>query len=229
MGDQHKALVIAGLAGSLGGGGGGGTSDYTDLTNKPKINGVTLNGNKSTADLGIVEPWVGTAAEYAQQSASIPAGTPIIITDDQDIDTVPTQGSTNPITSGGVYNALPLFDATTGDIYIYDLQTAARKRIIHVMDSDSYEALTAKENIYYLTYPTPTTAPSLSMGGGAKDGESEEEPKEDIREEPMEEIKSEVGEEKELKESETKKNTEMEISDEQLEKLPPFGFGGYDE
>lgn len=36
-------------------GGGGGTSDYTDLTNKPQINGVTLAGDKSLSDLGIVE------------------------------------------------------------------------------------------------------------------------------------------------------------------------------
>lgn len=36
----------------------GGTSDYTDLTNKPKINNVELNGNKSLADLGIVIPTV---------------------------------------------------------------------------------------------------------------------------------------------------------------------------
>lgn len=36
-----------------GGGGGGGTSDYSDLTNKPKINNVTLSGNKTSADLGI--------------------------------------------------------------------------------------------------------------------------------------------------------------------------------
>lgn len=32
---------------------GGGTSDYDDLTDKPQINGVTLSGNKSLADLGI--------------------------------------------------------------------------------------------------------------------------------------------------------------------------------
>lgn len=36
-----------------GGGGGGGTTDYNDLGNKPSVNGVTLQGNKSTADLGI--------------------------------------------------------------------------------------------------------------------------------------------------------------------------------
>lgn len=32
---------------------GGGTSDYSQLTNKPSINGVTLSGNKTSADLGI--------------------------------------------------------------------------------------------------------------------------------------------------------------------------------
>ena len=34
---------------------GGGTTDYTDLTNKPKINGVDLTGNKSTSDLKLVD------------------------------------------------------------------------------------------------------------------------------------------------------------------------------
>lgn len=36
-----------------GGGGGGGTSNYNDLSNKPKINGVTLDGNKTSDDLNI--------------------------------------------------------------------------------------------------------------------------------------------------------------------------------
>ena len=35
-------------------GGGGGTSDYSQLTNKPSINGVTLSGNKTGADLGLL-------------------------------------------------------------------------------------------------------------------------------------------------------------------------------
>jgi hypothetical protein len=45
----------------------GGTSDYADLTNKPSINGVTLNGNKTSADLGIGggdEPLVITSSNY---------------------------------------------------------------------------------------------------------------------------------------------------------------------
>lgn len=35
------------------GGGGGGTTDYSQLTNKPSINNVTLSGNKSSEDLGL--------------------------------------------------------------------------------------------------------------------------------------------------------------------------------
>jgi len=35
-------------------GGSGGTSDYTDLTNKPQIGGVTLSGNKTAGDLGLL-------------------------------------------------------------------------------------------------------------------------------------------------------------------------------
>lgn len=34
--------------------GGGGTSDYTTLSNKPQINGITLTGNKTGSDLGLV-------------------------------------------------------------------------------------------------------------------------------------------------------------------------------
>lgn len=35
------------------GGGSGGTDDYTQLNNKPKINNVTLTGNKTSSDLGL--------------------------------------------------------------------------------------------------------------------------------------------------------------------------------
>lgn len=45
-------------------GGGGGTSDYSDLTNKPSINGVTLSGNKTASDLSL-----GT---YSKPSGGIP-------------------------------------------------------------------------------------------------------------------------------------------------------------
>ena len=37
-----------------GGGGSGGTTDYTQLENKPSINGITLEGDKTTKELGII-------------------------------------------------------------------------------------------------------------------------------------------------------------------------------
>lgn len=53
-------------------GGGGGTSDYSDLTNKPQINSVTLSGNKSLSDLGIASA-TDLAAKYTKPQTGIPA------------------------------------------------------------------------------------------------------------------------------------------------------------
>lgn len=103
--DNREIALAADMASSEGGGGGG-TTDYNDLSDKPQINGNQLIGDKSTRQLGIKEPWVGTAAQYAQEAATIPAGTSIIITDDQDMDTVPTAGSSNPVTSNGIFQEL---------------------------------------------------------------------------------------------------------------------------
>ena len=48
-----EARIYAAIEQGGGGGGGAGTFDYADLYNKPQINGVALNGNKTTADLHI--------------------------------------------------------------------------------------------------------------------------------------------------------------------------------
>ena len=50
-----------------------GTTDYTELSNKPVINGVTLNGSLSWADLGLTDPMhiagrVDTVAELPQDA-----------------------------------------------------------------------------------------------------------------------------------------------------------------
>lgn len=63
-----------------GGGGGGGASSYTALTNKPRINNVELNGNKTSADLGL------------QATLTF---------DDE-----PTAGSNRPVRSKGIATAL---------------------------------------------------------------------------------------------------------------------------
>lgn len=47
---------------AISGGGSGGTTDYTNLTNKPQIDGVILVGNKTAADLGFAD--VATSGDY---------------------------------------------------------------------------------------------------------------------------------------------------------------------
>ena len=59
-----------------GGGGGGGVTKYAQLPDKPRINDVELSGNKSFSQLGL------------------------------NIQNTPVNGSNDPISSGGVYNAL---------------------------------------------------------------------------------------------------------------------------
>ena len=48
-------IYLHGIAYGKGSGGGGGTSDYTDLSNKPRINNVTLSGNKTADDLDLLD------------------------------------------------------------------------------------------------------------------------------------------------------------------------------
>lgn len=50
--------------------------------------------------------WVGTAAQWEIDGPNCPVGTPRLITDDIDIDLVPTNGSLNPVTSNGIFQEL---------------------------------------------------------------------------------------------------------------------------
>lgn len=50
---------------TVSGGGGGGTTDYPALSNKPQINGTTLTGNKTAANLGLA------AASHSHSTSDI--------------------------------------------------------------------------------------------------------------------------------------------------------------
>ncbi len=104
-----------------GGGGGGGTTNYNGLSNKPQINSVTLQGNKSLADLGIVFPTIDAALSTASENAVQNKVVKTALDAKQAVltfDNAPTQNSNNPVTSGGIYTALAgkqatlTFDAT---------------------------------------------------------------------------------------------------------------------
>lgn len=92
-----------------GGGGGGGTTNYNGLTNKPQINGVTLQGNKSLQDLSIVIPVVDASLSGTSEN---PVQNKIIkgALDGKQaklvFDNVPIEDSNNPVKSGGLFTAL---------------------------------------------------------------------------------------------------------------------------
>ena len=86
-------------------GGGGGTSDYPDLNNKPSINGHTLLGNQTGADLGLASssdiPTVDQT--YDATSTHAQSGTAVASAisgkaDSASLATVATSGSYNDLT-----------------------------------------------------------------------------------------------------------------------------------
>ena len=97
-------------------GGGGGTSDYTALTNKPQINGTTLAGDKSSADLGL-QAEITANSKLSSDLVDDANATNLFVTSSEKntwngkqnaltFDNVPTDGSTNPVESNGIYDAL---------------------------------------------------------------------------------------------------------------------------
>ena len=100
--------ILLGLIKANSGGGGGGTTDYEDLDNLPKVNNVELKGNKSLSDLGIASAQ-SVANITNGESINNFAGVETALSGKQAIltfDDTPTQNSTNPVKSGGVYSAL---------------------------------------------------------------------------------------------------------------------------
>lgn len=76
---------------------------YSNVTGKPQINGITLTGNVTLAELGLNAIWVGTQAQYEVVKSTLAVGTLVVITDDNDMDSTPTPNSDNVVSSGGVY------------------------------------------------------------------------------------------------------------------------------
>lgn len=70
-------VLLALIKKNSGGGGGGGTDDYNDLKNQPQIGGVTLIGNKTASDLGLVAAEAGkglSSNNYTDEDKTIVDG-----------------------------------------------------------------------------------------------------------------------------------------------------------
>ena len=85
-----------------------GTVDYTDLTNKPQIGGVTLSGNKSLSDLGAASA-ADVSAKYTKPAGGIPASDiadGVIPDPTSIIDDTAGDGDTNKVWSADKVNEL---------------------------------------------------------------------------------------------------------------------------
>lgn len=112
-------------------GGGGGTTNYNNLSNKPQINSVTLEGNKSLSDLSIQETLT--------------------------FDGTPTDGSTNPVTSDGIYDAFADVDtALSGKV---DTTSVGVANGIAELDNDG---LVPSSQLPDVAYTDVTNKPSIN-------------------------------------------------------------------
>lgn len=79
--------ILLGLIKANSGGGGGGTNNYNDLSNQPQIGGVTLSGDKSASDLGLVAAETGkvlSSNDYTDADKAIVGGVTAALADKQD-------------------------------------------------------------------------------------------------------------------------------------------------
>lgn len=180
---QNKVVSIVDADGNDALGGGGGTSDYSDLTNKPQINSVTLTDNKSASDLGLATAAQGTKADTAYQKPA--SGIPdtdlssavqtslgkadTALQSFTETDPVFSASPAAGITSGDISNwngkadPIPEVDATTppasmnADTF-YDYGTLSGDTTFPPLASAPVDG---KAHVYWWGFTTPATAPNI--------------------------------------------------------------------
>ena len=84
MSEGFAEKAIIDLLPQSSGSGGQGTSDYSDLTNKPKINSNTLSGNKTSSQLGLQDVLVsGTNIKTINSTSLLGSGNIDLVSDVQ--------------------------------------------------------------------------------------------------------------------------------------------------
>ena len=75
--------------------GGGGTTDYNDLTNRPKLNGVTLEGNKTLDQIGAVQKNQGSG--NSGKYLSVGSDGNVTLSDVPEGESIPNGGTTGQV------------------------------------------------------------------------------------------------------------------------------------
>lgn len=150
---------------SGGGGGGGGTDNYNDLLNKPKINNVTLSGELSLSDLGIVNPVVMTGATNSSNGSAGYAPKPLIADKDKFLK---GDGTWAELSAGGDYEIIPITagNDTTSRTFTFTKQPKFIK-IFYISSTIGYNydacIVYGQQYFNYLGHPNYV---SISEGSG---------------------------------------------------------------
>ncbi len=153
---------------STGGSDTGGTTDYTEVTNKPKINGVTLSGNKTLSELNIQEKgnYLETESDpiYTADKPSIALKTELFSKNYNDLSNKPTI----PTKLSQLENDSEFLTdySETDPLYSKDKSSLALKSELF---SKNYNDLTNKPNI-------PTKVSDLTNDEGYISGYTETDP-----------------------------------------------------
>lgn len=147
---MEKEIIVGGK------GGGEGTDNYNDLSNKPKINNVTLNGNKTASDLGLA------SAEDLEGKIDSPesAGSEgQVLTLDENGDPV----WEDPQGGGG---GIPVVEKTGGNVELepnkYNMVTVSGTSMTFTLGTPTAGIV----NEYMVEFDTGATPPSVSFPSG---------------------------------------------------------------
>lgn len=128
----------------------GGTSDYTDLTNKPKINNVELSGNKTTSDLGLFS---GSYNDLTNKP-TIPDVSNFITKDVNDLTYYTKSSDLSSVATSGDYNDLINKPSITSDgINVYYVeQNSSNPFVFDGKKKGLYIFLGYTSKFYYKLY-----------------------------------------------------------------------------
>ena len=150
---------------AISGGGSGGTTDYTNLINKPQIDGVILVGNKTAADLGFAD--VATSGDYNDLSNLPTLGTMAA----ESVNDYTKTSSLSPVATSGSYNDLnnkPTIPAAQVNADWNAISGVAeilnKPNLATVATSGDYDDLSNKPVIPTVNNPTIT----ITQGGVTK-------------------------------------------------------------
>ena len=145
-------------------GGGGGSTNYNDLSNKPSINNVTLQGNKSLTDLGI-QP----SGDYVTPSDLSSVATTGNYSDLNGKPTIPTKTSDLNNDSGFITNSVDnltnYYTKSSTDTLLGNKEDKSNK-VTSLSSSSTDTQYPSAKCVYDLVGDIETILTTLDIGGG---------------------------------------------------------------